>query len=112
MTAPYQRGEVYWTKLDPVVGREQAKTRPCVIFSDTLFNLRRGTVVILPLTTTPQTEQFPMLVSTPSMGEHTKARTEHIRSVDKSRLGRFEGALSEQDMNALGRAIGKILKLI
>ncbi|MFM2276315.1 MAG: hypothetical protein RL211_2187 [Pseudomonadota bacterium] len=111
MTATYQRGEVYWAKLDPVVGREQAKTRPCVILSDTLFNLRRGTVVILPLTTTPQPEQFPILVCAPSMGEHTKARTEHIRSIDKSRLGRLEGALSQQDMNALGRAIGKVLKL-
>lgn len=112
MTPAYQRGQVYWTQLDPVKGHEQAKTRPCAILSDTLINQRRGTVVVVPLTTTPAAACFPLLISMPSMGASTKARTEHIRSVDKSRLGRLEGALSEQDMDELGRAIGKVLKLI
>ena len=111
MTPAYLRGQVYWTQLDPVRGHEQAKTRPCAIMSDTLINQRRGTVVIVPLTTTPLTDQFPILVSMPSMGVRTKARTEQIRSVDKSRLGRFEGRLSDKDMDELGRAIGKVLKL-
>ena len=112
MTPAYLRGQVYWTQLDPVRGHEQAKTRPCAILSDTLINQRRGTVVIVPLTTTPIADRFPLLVSTPSMGARTKARTEHIRSVDKSRLGKLEGLLSEQDMDELGRAIRKVLKLI
>lgn len=112
MTPAYQRGQVYWTQLDPVKGHEQAKTRPCAILSDTLINQRRGTVVVIPLTTTPAEDRFPLLISMPSMGASTKARTEHIRSVDKSRLGKLEGALSEPDMDELGRAIGKVLKLI
>lgn len=112
MTPAYQRGDVYWTQLDPVQGHEQAKTRPCAIVSDTLINQRRGTVVVIPLTTTPAADRFPLLVTMPSMGANAKARTEHIRSVDKSRLGRLEGILSEQDMDALGRAIAKVLKLI
>ena len=111
MTPAYLRGEVYWTELDPVRGHEQAKTRPCAIVSDTIINQRRGTVVIVPLTTTPIADRFPILVSTPSMGVRTKARTEQIRSVDKSRLGRLEGKLSDKDMDELGRAIGKVLKL-
>jgi mRNA-degrading endonuclease toxin of MazEF toxin-antitoxin module len=69
-------------------------------------------VVIVPLTTTPKAEEFPILVSMPSMGVNTKARTEHIRSIDKSRLGRYEGEFSESDLVELGRAIGKVLKLI
>ncbi len=111
MKAAYQRSEVYWTQLDPARGREQAKTRPCVILSDTLINQRRGTVVVVPLTTTPTPAHPPILVAMPSMGPHAKARTEHIRSVDKSRLGRLEGMLSEPDMEELGRAIVKVLKL-
>jgi mRNA interferase MazF len=112
MTPAYQRGQVYWTQLDPVRGHEQAKTRPCAILSDTVINQRRGTVVVVPLTTTPAADRFPLLVSIPSMGVSAKARTEHIRSVDKSRLGKLEGLLSEQDMDELGRAIGKVLKLV
>ena len=111
MKPAYRRGEVYWTQLDPARGREQAKTRPCAILSDTLINQRRGTVVVIPLTTTPQPAHPPILVATPSMGLNAKARTEHIRAVDKSRLGRLEGTLSEQDMEELGRAMIKVLKL-
>ncbi len=111
MKPAYQRGEVYWTQLDPVRGHEQAKTRPCAILSDTLINQRRGTVVVVPLTTTPTPAHPPILIATPSMGRNAKARTEHIRSVDKSRLGRLEGMLSEPDMEELGRAIVKVLKL-
>ena len=106
-----QRGEVYWTQLDPVRGHEEAKTRPCAIVSDTLINQRRGTVVVVPLTTTQQPAHPPLLMATPSMGPGAKARTEHIRSVDKSRLGRLQGTLSDQDMVDLGRAIVKVLKL-
>ena len=112
MTSAHLRGDVYWTELDPTRGHEQAKTRPCAILSDTVINQRRGTVVIVPLTTTPLPDRFPILISMKSMGVHTKARTEHIRSVDKSRLRRFEGRLSDKDLDELGRAIGKVLKII
>ena len=111
MKPAYRRGEVYWMQLDPVRGREQAKTRPCAILSDTLINQRRGTVVVIPLTSTPQPAHPPILVATPSMGRNAKARTEHIRAVDKSRLGRLEGVLSEQDLEELGNAMIKVLKL-
>lgn len=107
----YQRGEVYWTELDPVRGHEQAKTRPCAILSDTLINQRRGTVVVVPLTTTSQPAVPPILVAIPSMGAEAKARTEHIRSVDKSRLRRREGLLSDEDLALLGQAVAKVLNL-
>lgn len=109
--ATFRRGEVYWTQLDPTRGRELSKTRPCVILSDDRINARRGTVVIVPLTTTPQLPLHPILVATPSMGVDAKARTEQIRSVDKSRLGRLEGTLSEADMQALAQAVVKVLRL-
>ena len=111
MKSVFRRGEVYWTQLDPTRGHEQSKTRPCVILSDDRINQRRGTVVIVPLTTTPQAPLPPILIATPSMGVDAKARTEQIRSVDKSRLGRMEGVLSNADMAELGRALVNVLKL-
>lgn len=111
MTGEYKRGEVYWTQLDPVRGNEQSKTRPCAILSNSVINQRRGTVVVVPLTTTPRAAHPPLLIAMPSMGANAKARTEHIRSVDKSRLGRLEGTLSEQDMDGLGHAVSQVLGL-
>ena len=112
MSGKHQRAQVYWAHLDPAVGREQARTRPCALVSDSVINQRRGTVVVVPLTTTVQAAAFPLLVALPSMGEHTKARTEHIRAIDKSRLGRLAGTLSAQDMAELGAAIKKVLALV
>jgi mRNA interferase MazF len=111
MKPVFLRGQVFWTRLDPVVGHEQAKTRPCAVVSDNAINQRRGTVVIVPLTSTPQPEQLPLIVALPSMGVRTKARTEQLRSVDKTRLGRLEGVLSGEDMEKLGSAIAKVLRL-
>lgn len=111
MTAAFGRGDVHWTALDPVRGHEQAKTRPCVIVSDTTINRRRGTVVVVPLTTTPQAAHPPLLVAVPSMGAGAKARTEHLRAVDKSRLGQRVGRLGDEDMLALERAIARVLAL-
>lgn len=111
MKATFRRGEVYWTQLDPTRGHEQSKTRPCVILSDDRINQRRGTVVVVPLTTTSQAPLHPILVATPSMGVDAKARTEQIRAVDQSRLGRREGVLSDADMHALARALVTVLKL-
>lgn len=111
MSAVHERGEVFWTALDPARGREQARTRPCVIVSDSAINRRRGTVIVVPLTTTVQEAMPPLLVAVPSIGPGAKARTEHLRAVDKSRLGRRLGRLSDEDMHALEHAIAKVLAL-
>ena len=81
MNRTIQRGDLFWVHLDPVVGSEIAKTRPCVILSSNEINRRRNTVVIVPLTTTPEAVRFPLLVAVPSAGTSSKARTEQVREL-------------------------------
>lgn len=45
-----KRGEVYWVNLDPTVGTEIKKTRPCLIVSPDDFNDVLPRVIIAPLT--------------------------------------------------------------
>ena len=45
-----KRGEIYLAALDPVMGREIAKTRPVAVVSNDKNNEFSGTVTILPLT--------------------------------------------------------------
>ena len=47
-----KRGEVYWVNLDPTVGAEIKKRRPCVIVSLSVLNDQRLTVVVVPLSGT------------------------------------------------------------
>ena len=37
------RGEIRWVRLDPIVGSEIAKTRPCIVVTNDLLNERRKT---------------------------------------------------------------------
>lgn len=109
MSAAIERGDVYWVELDPAKGAEIAKTRPCFVLSATEINQHRKTVVVIPLTTTAAAP--PLLIAIPSTGATSKARIEHIRAVDKSRLQRKLGKLSVQDLHAAEEALRSVLRL-
>jgi mRNA interferase MazF len=108
----FERGQIYWTRLNPVIGAEMAKTRPCVILSANEVNRRRNTVVIVPLTSTKTASSFPLLIEVPSAGAGSKLRPEHMRGVDKSRLGALIGRVSESDLDAIARSVAKVLVLV
>jgi mRNA interferase MazF len=111
MTPAIERGQVYWVELDPTVGAEVAKRRPCVVMSASEINQHRKTVVVIPLTTTLTASAPPLLVAVPSAGASSKARIEHIRAVDKSRLQRKLGALAAQDLQVIEDALRRVLRL-
>lgn len=109
--ASHAYGDVHWVELDPIRGSEIAKTRPCVIVSDSDLNARRRTVVIVPLTSTPQPAVWPLLLALPDFSETTKVRPDQIRTVDKGRVKRRVGALDVEDMARIGEALKLILRL-
>ena len=106
-----KRGAMYWVELDPTQGAEIAKTRPCFVLSASSINQYRKTVVVIPLTTTATPPAPPLLITLPSAGANSKARIEHIRAVDKSRLQRKLGTISAQDMQAVESALAEVLAL-
>ena len=109
MSANIQRGQVYWVALDPVRGSEISKTRPCVVLSANEINRRRNTVVIVPLTSTPEPVYFPLVINVPSAGVGSKARSEQIRNVDKSRLTSLIGHISDADLSEISRGVARVL---
>ena len=109
MNASIQRGQVYWVTLDPVRGSEISKTRPCVILSANEINRRRNTVVIVPLTSTPEPVHFPLVINVLSAGIGSKARSEQIRNVDKSRLANLIGQISDADLSDISHGVARVL---
>ena len=109
MSAIIQRGQVYWVRLNPVRGSEISKTRPCVVLSANEINNRRNTVVVVPLTSTPEPVYFPLLINVPSAGIGSKARSEQIRNVDKSRLANLIGQISDSDLNDISHGVARVL---
>lgn len=100
-----KRGEIYWAQLDPTIGAEIQKTRPVVVMSNSSINKARRTVVVVPLSTSAPVIQY---LNVGLTGGNT-ARCDHIRAIDKSRLGKNIGILAAKDMDAILDALKKIL---
>lgn len=79
-----QRFEIFWAALDPTVGSEIKKTRPCLIISPDEMNNHLRTVIIAPLTT--QSRDYPSRVMTNVDGKPGDIVLDQLRTIDKSRL--------------------------
>lgn len=105
-----ERGDVAWVNLDPTVGAEIRKRRPCVVVSLSVLNEKRLTVVVVPLSTA-STPRPPLVVAVPSAGAGANARIDQIRAVDKSRVLTAAGKLTRADMTQVEQALRTVLGL-
>jgi mRNA interferase MazF len=78
------RFEVYLINLDPTVGSEIKKTRPCLVVSPDEINHNIRTVIVAPLTTKGQT--YPTRVPCRFKGKDGQVVLDQIRTVDRARL--------------------------
>lgn len=78
------RGEVYWVNLDPTIGAEIKKTRPCLVVSPDDMNAVLPRVIVAPITSKGQA-----LGCRPEVavgGKSGRLLLDRIRCIDKSRL--------------------------
>lgn len=106
-----RRGEVWWVALDPTLGSEIAKTRPCVIITRDLINQYRRTVVVVPLSSSPSAHP-PIRVAVNCSGRTAVAAVDQIRAIAKERLQARIGVLAEPEMEAISDALQRVLELI
>ena len=76
--------DVYWVDLNPTIGAEMQKTRPCVIVSPKELNEHLDTVIIIPITSA--IHGYPYRVRCHIMNRDGEIATDQIRTIDKSRL--------------------------
>jgi mRNA interferase MazF len=87
------RFEVYLINLDPTTGSEIKKTRPCLIISPDEMNRHISTVIVAPMTT--KGRNYPTRVSCSFQGKQGQIVLDQIRTVDKQRLVKQLGTISE-----------------
>ncbi len=109
MGSAMKRGEIYFARLDPVVGSETRKARPVVIVSNDANNRAAQTVTVVPLTSnTDRVFPFEVLLKATATGlsKDSKALAQQIRTLDKSRLtARRAGSLKPADSVRLDVAL-------
>ena len=79
-----KRFEVHLVNLDPTVGREIKKTRPCLVISPDEMNQHIATVIVAPMTT--QGNAYPTRIPCRFQGKDGQIVLDQIRTVDKTRL--------------------------
>jgi mRNA interferase MazF len=99
---------IYWVSLDPTIGREQQKTRPCVVVSPDAMH-QTAMAVVCPLTTKLH-PTWAHRLQVVCAGKHSEIMADQIRAVSAARFGAFIQRLSAsrvvQLQNILTRLYG------
>ena len=78
------RFDIYYVNLDPTIGSEIKKTRPCVIISPNEMNHNITTIIVAPITS--KLRNYPTRVPCKVEGKQGQIVLDQIRTVDKKRL--------------------------
>jgi len=89
-----KRFEIYLINLEPTIGSEIKKTRPCVVISPDEMNRHINTVIIAPMTT--KGRPYPTRVVCKFQGKQGQIVLDQIRTVDKVRLVKRIGRIGNQ----------------
>jgi len=88
-----KRFDVFLVNLDPTVGREIRKARPCLIISPDEMNRFISTVIIAPMTT--RGREYPTRIPCTFQGKQGQVVLDQIRTVDKIRLSQKLGRIDK-----------------
>jgi len=88
------RFDVYLVNLDPIIGREIKKTRPCLVISPDEMNHFISTVIVAPMTT--KAREYPTRVVCKFKGKLGEIVLDQIRTVDTARLVKRLGTIDSE----------------
>ena len=93
-----KRGEVWLVNLDPTIGSEIQKTRPCVVISPPEMHDYLRTAIIAPMTT--GSHPAPFRIPVRHGGKNGLILLDEIRAIDKTRLVKRTGAVTPSILSA------------
>ncbi len=99
--------EVHLINLDPTIGHEIKKTRPCLIVSPAEMNNNLSTVMIAPMTT--KSHSYPTRVEIKFGGKKGWIVLDQIRTVDQERLVKKLGSIKQKEITEVKRVIKEML---
>jgi mRNA interferase MazF len=88
------RFEVFLINLDPTIGREIRKTRPCLVISPNEMNHHISTVIVAPMTT--KGKSYPTRISCTFKGKKGQIILDQIRTIDRRRLIKKMGTINKK----------------
>lgn len=109
MERSIKRGDIYYAKLNPVIGSEQGGTRPVLIISNDIGNKNSPTVIIAAITSRVHTKaKLPThtaVIDFQGLDNDSIILLEQIRTIDKKRLREYLGTLDRRLLFSIGKAL-------
>ena len=99
MAMVVNRFDVFLVNLDPTIGSEIKKTRPCLIISPNEINHHIATVIVAPMTTKGQ--PYPTRVTCQFQGQNGQIVLDQIRTIDKTRLVKLLDQISAEEQKTV-----------
>lgn len=100
------RFDVYLVNLDPTIGHEARKTRPCLIISPDEMNRYIGTVIVAPMTT--KGRDYLTRVNLTFQSKKGQIVLDQIRTIDKSRLVKCLGKINKNSAQKVLEVLGEM----
>lgn len=99
--------QIVLVNLDPTIGSEIKKTRPCVIISPNEMNKYLNTVIIAPMTS--QSKKYPTRVVVKHDGKPGWVVLDQIRTIDKQRIVKTFDNLTKSEIEKVKMVIKELL---
>jgi mRNA interferase MazF len=109
MAVVVKRFEVYLVNLDPTVGSEIKKSRPCLIISPDEMNRFIATVIVAPMTT--KGRAYPTRISCVFQGQQDQIILDQIRTIDKTRLVKRLGKIGPKTQSEVLSTLAEMFSL-
>lgn len=98
--------QIVLVNLDPTIGSEMKKSRPCVVISPNEMNMYLQTIVIAPMTTS--SKSYPTRVETRHQKKKGWIVLDQIRTIDRLRIVHILGKLSENEIQKVKAILKEI----
>lgn len=99
--------QIILVNLDPTIGAEIKKTRPCVIISPDELNKYLQTIIVAPMTS--QSRNYPTRIEVKHDHKKGWVVLDQIRTIDKQRVTKILDVLSEKEINQVKMTIKELL---
>jgi mRNA interferase MazF len=100
--------DLYWVVLDPTLGSEINKIRPCIVISPNESNEFLNTVLIAPITS--KIRKFPMRLDIFLENKNGQICLDQIRCIDQIRLKNKINSLSNPEFSGMEEKVKKLIK--
>ena len=100
---PISQYDIVLVNLDPTIGSELKKTKPCIVLSPNEMNRYLQTIVIAPMTSS--SKPYPTRVEVQQTKTKGWVVIDQIRTIDRARIVKKFGTLSESEIEKVKRVI-------